>query len=164
VSHQGRYKAGRYTSLTGDAAVRDAGGFLNYDPWDAVSTRRIEGQPRRMSTQDRVIHERTHGVYTYCAVAGDSAKIGMSRNHPMIRLAGFATGCPYKPHLLAWHLGGDRNYERRLHSRLPGRLNGEWFRITQALLDTVAEWHYLNQPLWDSLADNVEITDYAARR
>lgn len=77
--------------------------------------------------------ERTVGSKVYVLVRGDEVKIGFTRDLER-RMAALGHTCA---DVLATIPGG-RQTEQRLHKRLAHlRIRGEWFRVTDELLDVI---------------------------
>lgn len=79
------------------------------------------------------------GSFVYFIQAGESPtiKIGFCKGDPSRRLRQLQTSSPARLRLLLAVSGGQRK-EQALHRQFAGlRINGEWFRADQALLDFI---------------------------
>jgi hypothetical protein len=90
-------------------------------------------------------------VLTYAIWDGEAVKVGKVTNkHPSQRLADLQTGSSQPLRLLAYTA---TTTEAAAHRKLyKAHLRGEWFR-TEAVLDLVRDWDWLDCELFDQLRE-----------
>jgi hypothetical protein len=93
-----------------------------------------------------------NGCRVYAITDGLAVKVGTTDGHPEERLRDLQTGNSRKLRLLA-HSG--HLTEKQAHAKLwRHRVNGEWF-ATEAVLELVRDWDYLDTELWTELCEMV---------
>ncbi len=98
---------------------------------------------RRYGFHPRVIaNPASLGLTTVYAIwDGEAVKIGKCKGHPATRLKELQTGNSRTLQLLAWTTNLT---ERQAHSALWSvRVRGEWFRLSEKLLDEIRGWDWL---------------------
>jgi hypothetical protein len=116
---------------------------------------RIKGFSTRVRRDPRLLN----GVRVYAIYDGTAIKVGKSDTHPEERLRDLQVGNPRRLQLLA-HTG--HLDERRAHRLLwRHHLRGEWF-ATEAVLELVQDWDWLDTKLWTELRALVSNGEEAA--
>jgi hypothetical protein len=82
------------------------------------------------------------GEIVYAITDGTAIKIGkVNGQHPRQRLAELQTGNPRPLVLVAWTHGKESAWHRALAR---DRLRGEWFRMSDHVLDALMGWDWLD--------------------
>lgn len=107
--------------------------------------------------------ERRQGSFLYFVLAGESVKIGYSTSF-VGRAADAASSVPAPP-TIAVVVPGSRKDEAALHKLFaPDRLQGEWFRATNKLLDFMARCVRARCVVLDKPKSHDVMRDHAKKR
>jgi hypothetical protein len=128
------------------------------DPWTQLmyggsGVKRLGLEPLAVETS----------VYFARAVGTDFVKIGFTSGEPVDRVRALSTACPHTLALESW-FAGTADDERSIHRALaPRRVRGEWFRLSQAEVASVAAWAWDEDPRFMGVCSRCDLVRAAPR-